>query len=103
MLTFSGSKLAWTDYSPYVFIEGTIGTFFQGVEVLKRTRGEAHHQIQMLRAPRHDVEVVTDGNGGGLVHTFVYWMLQIGNLRQTHKRENIRLIKLYIYSVADES
>ena len=65
----------------YVFIEGTDGVFFQRIEILEWASGEPHHQVQVIQTSGHDVKVVTDWDGGGLVHTLIQRVLQIWDLK----------------------
>lgn len=66
----------------HIFVECTDCVLCQRVEVLERSCGKPHHQVQVLDAPGHGIEVVADWDGRGLVHTLVYGVLQVRYLKE---------------------
>ena len=78
MLTIHRVQNKWALTDPtYIFIEGAHGLLVQRVQVLQRSCGKPHNEVEPICTPGDKVEIMTDGNGWGLVDSLVNRFLQV--------------------------
>ena len=83
----------------YVIVEGAQGAAGDGVDMLQRSSGEAHHQVQPVSGASHLVEVVAGRDGGYPVGPLVMWLGQVWELQSSERvRETRGLLVMVGYT-----